>query len=303
MRSNTLLLYRSSSVQIIGALLYKGKKETPQERLKRITRLQLNKQGSIPINRGLIQDIPTSLPPQPIGEATNASNLQRIPPGVQGRSHFTYFLYLIDNLGFTILYYPRSGSLPVSAWLGTMAGVDVDTLTMEQYLALSKENQAPGVGPILDKTSKLLQQFRPWLENVFILKNDTTKQQAGISEAVVVGCQICEGPHLDKDCPLNEEVKQVKEVRYGEFGRTTPFNGNNRGKFHVGPPGYYTKTDNRPPYCERRQSLEELLAKHQEESTRRSTKMEEKWDQGLEMIMEELEEVLRNDGEDSDNET
>ncbi|GKA86268.1 hypothetical protein Tco_0807979 [Tanacetum coccineum] len=26
-----------------------------------------------------------------------------------------------------------------------MAGVDVDTLTMEQYLALSQENQAPGV--------------------------------------------------------------------------------------------------------------------------------------------------------------
>ncbi|GJX04946.1 hypothetical protein Tco_0190862 [Tanacetum coccineum] len=26
-----------------------------------------------------------------------------------------------------------------------MAGVDVDTLTMEQYLALSRENQAPGV--------------------------------------------------------------------------------------------------------------------------------------------------------------
>ncbi|GJZ28031.1 hypothetical protein Tco_0572678 [Tanacetum coccineum] len=29
--------------------------------------------------------------------------------------------------------------------LGTMAGVDVNTLTMEQYLALSRENQAPGV--------------------------------------------------------------------------------------------------------------------------------------------------------------
>ncbi|GJX31218.1 hypothetical protein Tco_0241073 [Tanacetum coccineum] len=28
---------------------------------------------------------------------------------------------------------------------GTMAAVDIDTLTMEQYLALSRENQAPGV--------------------------------------------------------------------------------------------------------------------------------------------------------------
>ncbi|GJX39405.1 hypothetical protein Tco_0252708 [Tanacetum coccineum] len=92
--------------------------------------------------------------------------------------------------------------------------------------------------------------------------------------AIQVGCQICKGPHLDKDCPLNEEVKQVEEVRYREFRRTTPFNGNNRGKFHVEPPRYYTKTDNRPPYGEKRQSLEELLAKHQEESAQRSTKME-----------------------------
>ncbi|GJW40697.1 hypothetical protein Tco_0066542, partial [Tanacetum coccineum] len=92
--------------------------------------------------------------------------------------------------------------------------------------------------------------------------------------AIQVGCQICEGPHLNKDCPLNKEVKQVKEVRYGEFRRTTPFNGNNGGKFHVGPPGYYTKIDNRPPYGEKRQSLEELLAKHQEESAQRSTEME-----------------------------
>ncbi|GJU14181.1 zinc knuckle CX2CX4HX4C containing protein [Tanacetum coccineum] len=70
--------------------------------------------------------------------------------------------------------------------------------------------------------------------------------------AIQVGCQIYEGPHLDKDCPINEEVKQVEEVRYGEFGRTTPFNGTNGGKFRVGPPGYYTKTDNRPTYGERR---------------------------------------------------
>ncbi|GJW80644.1 hypothetical protein Tco_0144619 [Tanacetum coccineum] len=48
--------------------------------------------------------------------------------------------------------------------------------------------------------------------------------------AIQVRCQICEGPHLDKDCPLNEEVKQVEEVRYGEFGRVTPFNGNKRGR-------------------------------------------------------------------------
>ncbi|GKE34519.1 hypothetical protein Tco_1453841 [Tanacetum coccineum] len=38
--------------------------------------------------------------------------------------------------------------------------------------------------------------------------------------AIQVGCQICEGPYLDKDCPLNEEVKQVKEVKQDEWLKT-----------------------------------------------------------------------------------
>ncbi|GJT68731.1 hypothetical protein Tco_1020211 [Tanacetum coccineum] len=75
------------------------------------------------------------------------------------------------------------------------------------------------------------------------LGRDMKKIKESVHE-IKVGCQIYEGPHLDKDCPLNEEVKQVEE------------------------------TDNYPPYGEKRQSLEELLAKHQEEYARRSTKME-----------------------------
>ncbi|GKF67873.1 hypothetical protein Tco_0197552, partial [Tanacetum coccineum] len=93
--------------------------------------------------------------------------------------------------------------------------------------------------------------------------------------AIQVGCQICEGPHLDKECPLSEEVKQLEEVKYGEFGRSAPFNESNGAKFPIGPSGYYTRTDNRPPYGEKRPSLEELMNKHQEESTQRSTKMKE----------------------------
>ncbi|GKB00503.1 hypothetical protein Tco_0828496 [Tanacetum coccineum] len=80
--------------------------------------------------------------------------------------------------------------------------------------------------------------------------------------AIQVGCQICEGPHHDKECPLNEEVKQLEEVKYGEFRRSAPFNESNGAKFHVGPLGYYTRTDNRPPYGEKRPSLEELMNKH-----------------------------------------
>ncbi|GKA33897.1 hypothetical protein Tco_0720326 [Tanacetum coccineum] len=54
------------------------------------------------------------------------------------------------------------------------------------------------------------------------------------------------GAHLDKDCPLNEEVKSIREAKYGEFGRPSPLS--NGAKYSVGPLGYYTRIDNRPPF-------------------------------------------------------
>ncbi|GJU28075.1 reverse transcriptase domain-containing protein [Tanacetum coccineum] len=176
-----------------------------------------------------------------------------------------------------------------------MAGVDVNTLTMEQYLALSRENQAPGVvkpeigGNVnFEIKSQFMRELREdtlsenkdedaydhidWVLSIVGLFNIPEVSKDAVM--LRVGCQICKGPHPDKDCPLNEEVKQVEEVSDGEFRRTTPFNGSNGGKVRVGPPGYYTKIDNRPLYGKKRQSLEELLAKHQEESARRSTEMD-----------------------------
>ncbi|GKD35568.1 hypothetical protein Tco_1251077 [Tanacetum coccineum] len=81
--------------------------------------------------------------------------------------------------------------------------------------------------------------------------------------------------NLERDMKKLKENVHVKEVKYGEFGRLAPFNGSNRAKFRVGPPGYYTRTDNRPPYGEKRPSLEELMNKHQEESARKSAEMKE----------------------------
>ncbi|GJR10397.1 hypothetical protein Tco_0793049 [Tanacetum coccineum] len=75
---------------------------------------------SISINRGLIQAIPTSLPPQPIGEATKAFNLRRISPRVQGRSHFTYFLYLIVQITSPIFLDYR-----VTLGFGSTGGLDL----------------------------------------------------------------------------------------------------------------------------------------------------------------------------------
>ncbi|GJY54409.1 reverse transcriptase domain-containing protein [Tanacetum coccineum] len=212
-------------------------------------------EGTISINGGLIQAILTSLPPQPIGEATKASNLQRISLGVQGRTHFR-----------------------------TMAGVDVDTLTMEQYLALSRENQpqkdgwtdspqelsTPGIfskkplskglgaGPIfgmrpakaITAIQTMADHSQKWHDGITSRNIGSSSSKDGLAvlvnkldnlgrdmkklkesvHAIQVGCQNCKGPHLNKDCPLNGEVKQVEEVRYGEFRRTMPFDKNNRGR-------------------------------------------------------------------------
>ncbi|GJS52128.1 cysteine-rich receptor-like protein kinase [Tanacetum coccineum] len=94
---------------------------------------------------------------------------------------------------------------------------------------LKKRSSNDGLAALINKLDNLGRDMKKLKESV---------------HAIQVRCQICEGPHLDKDCSLNKEVKQVEEI------------------------------DNCPPYAERRQSLEELLAKHQEESARRSTKME-----------------------------
>ncbi|GKF13790.1 hypothetical protein Tco_0055252 [Tanacetum coccineum] len=91
--------------------------------------------------------------------------------------------------------------------------------------------------------------------------------------AIQEGCQNCGGAHLDKDCPLKEEVKSIEEAKYGEFGRPSPFS--NGAKYRVGPPGYYTRRDNHPLVGKKRPSLEELMNKHLEESTQRRTEMEE----------------------------
>ncbi|GKC18395.1 reverse transcriptase domain-containing protein [Tanacetum coccineum] len=51
--------------------------------------------------------------------------------------------------------------------------------------------------------------------------------------AIQVGCQTYGGPYLDKECPLNEEVKSIEEVKYGEFGRSSPFNNGAKVPFYA----------------------------------------------------------------------
>nr|GEX96373.1 hypothetical protein [Tanacetum cinerariifolium] len=284
--------------------------------------------------------------------------------------------------------------ISIGTRVGTMAGVDINTLTMEQYLALSQENQAPGVVkleirgnvnfeiksqfmrelredtffenknkdshdhvdrvlnivslfniPGVSQDAVLLRVFpftlngsaKRWVDRLTLgavntwdllkkplskgsvhhprplndLKTSTTSSRKAMNHytklgngimicyisanprhkqpskgrdmkklkenihAIQVWCQICEGPHLDKECPLNEEVKHVEEVNYGEFGHHTPFNESNGAKFRVGPPGYYTRTDNQTPSREKKPNLIETINKYMEGVTKRQAEQDE----------------------------
>nr|GEY09130.1 hypothetical protein [Tanacetum cinerariifolium] len=70
-------------------------------------------------------------------------------------------------------------------------------------------SNSEGITAIVRKLDNLGQDMKKLKENM---------------HAIQVGCQNYEGAHLDKNCPLNEGVKSVKEAKYGEFERLSPFN-------------------------------------------------------------------------------
>ncbi|GJS58745.1 hypothetical protein Tco_0653529 [Tanacetum coccineum] len=93
--------------------------------------------------------------------------------------------------------------------------------------------------------------------------------------AIQVRCKSCGGAHPDKECPLNEEVMIVEEVKYGNFGRPFQNYGENSTRYHVGPPGYSSRTDNIPPFRERKPSLTEIINKYMEESAKKQAEHDE----------------------------
>nr|GEW16152.1 hypothetical protein [Tanacetum cinerariifolium] len=155
---------------------------------------------------------------------------------------------------------------------------------MEQYLALSRENQAPGmVKPEIrgNVNFEIKSQFmRELREETFSgTKNEDAHDHV---ERVLNIVSLFNIPGVSQDAillrvfsfTLTGTVKRslssssntdglaaiVKETKYGEFGRPVPFNGNNEAKYHVGPPGYYTRTDNQTPSREKRPDVKTLTA-------------------------------------------
>ncbi|GKD94305.1 hypothetical protein Tco_1374142 [Tanacetum coccineum] len=88
---------------------------------------------------------------------------------------------------------------------------------------IDSSSNSEGIAAIVNKLDSLGRKIKKLKENV---------------HAIQVRCQTCEGAHLDKECPLNEDVKSMEEVKYGEFDRPFPNNSRNDGRFNRGASGY-----------------------------------------------------------------
>ncbi|GJY96902.1 hypothetical protein Tco_0513812 [Tanacetum coccineum] len=196
----------------------------------------------------------------------------------------------------------------------------IDSLTMEQYLALTRGNQAPSVvkpeigGNVnFEIKSQFMRELREdtFSENKNNDAHEHVTRVLGPSrkrwvdrlppEPSIPGISLkrplSKGTihHQKRPSSLKKsatssrkEIRLYTKPRNGIMTyyinaplmtsmairrRPSPFS--NGAKYHIAPPGYYTCIDNRPPFREKRPSLEELMNKHLEESTRRRAEMEE----------------------------
>nr|GEX39304.1 hypothetical protein [Tanacetum cinerariifolium] len=193
---------------------------------------------------------------------------------------------------------------------------------MEQYLALSRENQAPGVvkpeirGNVnFEIKSQFMQELREdtFSENkdedvhdhidrvlnivslfnilrvshdavllrvfLFTLTGSAKRWVDRLTPGAVNTWDLLKKAFIQKYCPSSKAAKRIENIhnfkQESDESLYQAWERSNGAKFCVGPPGYYTRTDNRPPYGEKRPSLEELMNKHQEESIQRSAEMKE----------------------------
>ncbi|GJR65979.1 hypothetical protein Tco_0012044 [Tanacetum coccineum] len=67
---------------------------------------------------------------------------------------------------------------------------------------IESSSNSEGITAIVSKLDNLGRDMKKLKENV---------------HAIQVRCQNCRGAYLDKDFPLNEEVKSIEEAKYGKF--------------------------------------------------------------------------------------
>ncbi|GKD78601.1 RNA-directed DNA polymerase, eukaryota, reverse transcriptase zinc-binding domain protein [Tanacetum coccineum] len=67
----------------------------------------------------------------------------------------------------------------------------------------------------------------------------------------------------------------MEEAKYGEFRPPAPFNTSNGAKYRVGPPGYYTRTDDQTPFGGKRPNVVETINKYMEEAAKRQAEQDQ----------------------------
>nr|GEW96191.1 hypothetical protein [Tanacetum cinerariifolium] len=164
------------------------------------------------------------------------------PTTLEAKDHFKIVINSIDDISSS-----DDDSLYKENIESKMGEVNVNTLMMEQYLALTHGNQVPGVvkpeikGNVnFEIKSQFMRELR---EDIFFRNknNDPHEHVEQISDIVslfnIPGVthdavmlhvflitltgpvkRTCEGSCLDKNCPVHEEVKSLEKVKYGEFG-------------------------------------------------------------------------------------
>ncbi|GJY78638.1 hypothetical protein Tco_0484439 [Tanacetum coccineum] len=125
---------------------------------------------------------------------------------------------------------------------------------------ISSSSNSDGIATIVSKLDNLDRDMKKLKENV---------------HAIQVGCQLCGGPHLYKECPLNEETKSMEEVKYEEFRRPFPNNNRINERFGRGAFGYGSRSIDQPSLGERKPNLTKTINKYMEEMAKRHAKQDE----------------------------
>ncbi|GJX08173.1 hypothetical protein Tco_0196105 [Tanacetum coccineum] len=131
-----------------------------------------------------------------------------------------------------------------------------ETLYQAWERNIDSNSSSEGIPAIVSKLDSLGLDMKKLKENVHDIQ---------------VRCQTWGGTHLDKECPLNEEVKSLEEVKYGE-----PFLNYNQNdeRFNRRVAGYGSHVH--PSLREKKPSLTEIINKHMEEAAKRHAE-QEKW--------------------------
>ncbi|GKE26929.1 hypothetical protein Tco_1442313 [Tanacetum coccineum] len=147
-----------------------------------IPRISLRK----PLSKGTVhhQELPNSLRKSATSSKKETRHYTKLGNGAINRQ-------LLDSQG------PITGMTPVQALMAIQTMTDHSQKWHDGSSNRNIESSSnfEGIAAIVNKLENLGRDMKKLKENV---------------HAIQVGCRTCEGAHLDKDCPLNEEIKGME---------------------------------------------------------------------------------------------